>query len=148
MTISNNFKCQLSFNWHLSLNNVCATQCWKTILFSFIKHTVTKTKTCMIQYFRKIHKWTKFKHWILRAEILLIFFKKNTYMRSIIFQENNTNEIFVWKCFSKMQNISKFLNFLIEYNTKLLVEDSQKLCNCIYYISLSLLINFLCTKNT
>jgi hypothetical protein len=39
MTISSNFKCQLSFNWHLDLNKVCATQSWpkgdKTLLKSF-----------------------------------------------------------------------------------------------------------------
>jgi len=35
---SSNFKCQLSFNLHLNLNKVCATQSW---ILDFFRNLIT-----------------------------------------------------------------------------------------------------------
>jgi hypothetical protein len=33
MNISSKFKCQLTFNWHLNLIEVCATQSWPVNIY-------------------------------------------------------------------------------------------------------------------
>jgi hypothetical protein len=50
MTISSNFKSQLSFNWHLNLNKVCATQS----LFLYQKGSSSTAYT--YKYIKNINK--------------------------------------------------------------------------------------------
>ena len=55
MYIWSKFKCQLSFNWHLNLSTVCATQSWCLKPLSTVFHLYRDSQFC---WWRKLEKTT------------------------------------------------------------------------------------------